>query len=60
MELTEGTMKTIENILNEYRNADFETRAYLFLEYRELRSDFIEIDLKDRSKRNRNSYYEEK
>ena len=33
-----------ENILVEYKNADFERRLYMFLAYRELRDRFTTID----------------
>ena len=37
-------MKRLDNILADYRNADFEKRLYLFLDCRELREEFIKID----------------
>ncbi|MBW2321032.1 MAG: hypothetical protein JRF31_09370 [Deltaproteobacteria bacterium] len=42
-------MKNIENIIKEYRNADFEKRLYFFLSYRSLRDEFLEIDQSDTS-----------
>ncbi len=37
-------MKDIQIIIEEYRNADFETRQYLFLSHRSLRNEFLEIE----------------
>ncbi len=37
-------MQNMENILKVYRLADFERRLYLFLEFREHREMFTEID----------------
>jgi hypothetical protein len=42
-------MKDIENIIEEYRNADFEKRLYFFLSYRSLRGEFLEIDQSETS-----------
>jgi hypothetical protein len=42
-------MNHIENIIEEYRNADFEKRLYFFLSYRSLRNEFLEIDQSDAS-----------
>ena len=35
---------TCEEIFEKYRKADFIDRMYIFLEYRELRADFLLID----------------
>jgi len=43
-------MKDINNILDEYRDADFEKRLYFSLSYRDLRDEFLEIDQSDTSK----------
>jgi hypothetical protein len=40
-------MRDNNNIIEEYRNADFEKRLYLFLSHRSLRDEFIEIDQSD-------------
>ena len=40
-------MKDIQSIIEEYRNADFETRQYLFLSHRSLRKEFLEIEQQD-------------
>lgn len=37
-------MINIENIIKEYKDADAEKRLYLFLSYRSLRNEFMEID----------------
>jgi hypothetical protein len=42
-------MKDVENIIEEYRNADSEKRLYLFLSHRSLRDEFITIDQRDAS-----------
>jgi hypothetical protein len=42
-------MRDIENIVEEYRNADCEKRLYLFLSHRSLRHEFITIDQSDAS-----------
>ncbi len=42
-------MRDIKNIIEEYRNADFEKRLYFFLSYRSLRDEFLEIDQRDTS-----------
>jgi hypothetical protein len=42
-------MRDSKNIIEEYRNADFENRLYLFLSYRSLRDEFINIDQSDAS-----------
>ncbi|MGD9383449.1 MAG: hypothetical protein PVH55_05315 [Desulfobacterales bacterium] len=42
-------MKDNKKIIEEYRNADFEKRLYLFLSYRSLRDEFLEIDQSDTS-----------
>ena len=34
-------MKDIQSIIEDYRNADFETRQYFFLSYRSLRDEFL-------------------
>ena len=52
-----GKMKTIENIIEEYKKGDFEKRVNLFLECRELRSEFIEIDMKERKAKSLNPSY---
>jgi len=40
----EDSMKNMQQLIEDYRAADFERRVYLFLECPELRGDFIEID----------------
>ena len=40
-------MKDIQIIIEEYREADFETRQYLFLSHRSLRKEFMEIEQQD-------------
>lgn len=40
-------MKDIQLIIEKYRNADFETRQYLFLSHRSLRNEFLEIEQQD-------------
>ena len=42
-------MRNDKNIIEEYRNADFEKRLYFFLSYRSLRDEFLEIDRSDAS-----------
>ena len=42
-------MRDNKNIIEEYRNADFEKRLYFFLSYRSLRDEFLEIDQSDTS-----------
>jgi len=42
-------MSDSRNIIEEYRNADFEKRLHLFLSYRSLRDEFLEIDQSDTS-----------
>ena len=42
-------MKDSKSIIEEYRNADFEKRLYLFLSHRSLRDEFLEIDQSDTS-----------
>jgi hypothetical protein len=42
-------MRDIQNIIEEYRNADAEKRLYLFLSHRSLRDEFINIDQRDAS-----------
>ena len=37
-------MRDIDSTIEEYRQGDFEKRLNLFLEYRALRSDFVQID----------------
>jgi hypothetical protein len=37
-------MKDSQSIIEEYRNADFEKRVYLFLSHRSLRDEFLDID----------------
>lgn len=37
-------MKGIHSILDNYRNGDFEQRLTLFLNYRDIRDEFIKID----------------
>ena len=37
-------MRDSKSIIEEYRNADFEKRVYLFLSHRSLRDEFLEID----------------
>ncbi len=40
-------MQTTDQILEAYKLADFEKRVFLFLEYRDLREVFTEIDEKE-------------
>jgi len=40
-------MSTRENILMEYEKADMNKRLYLFLQFLDLRDDFLEIELKE-------------
>jgi len=40
-------MKDIQIIIEEYCDADFETRQYLFLSHRSLRNEFLEIEQQD-------------
>ena len=40
----EEKMRDIDSIIMKYRRGDFEERLNLFLEYRTLRSDFVQID----------------
>ena len=40
-------MKDIHHIIEEYRQSDLVKRMYLFLEFRELRGEFSEIDRKE-------------
>ncbi len=42
-------MRDYKSIIEEYRNADFEKRLYLFLSHRSLRDEFLEIDQSDTS-----------
>lgn len=35
---------TTSDLLDDYRHADFSKRLHLYLQYRELRDEFIEID----------------
>jgi hypothetical protein len=45
----EGIMKSnMEDISVEYRKADLQKRLHLFLTYRDLRSDFMELEKKER------------
>jgi len=37
-------MENEENILECYRNSDFDERLHLFLQYRSLRTEFVEIE----------------
>ena len=39
-------MKTLKEILTEYENADTYERTLLFLAHRDLRDDFMEIELR--------------
>jgi hypothetical protein len=41
----EGNMKSVKEILLEYENADTYERTQLFLANRDLRDDFMEIEL---------------
>jgi hypothetical protein len=41
----EGNMKSVKEILLEYENADTYKRTLLFLANRDLRDDFMEIEL---------------
>lgn len=36
-------MNSIKQIINDFQNADEEQQLYMFLTYRDLRSDFMEI-----------------
>lgn len=38
-------MRSVEEILLKYEHADMDERIWLFLTYRDLRSDFMEIEL---------------
>ena len=40
-------MRDSKSIIEEYHNADFEKRLYLFLSHRSLRDEFLEIDQSD-------------
>ncbi len=42
-------MKDSKSIIEDYRNADFEKRMYLFLSHRSLRDEFLEIDQREPS-----------
>lgn len=42
-------MRNNKSIIEEYRNADAETRLYLFLSHRSLRDEFLDIDQGDTS-----------
>ena len=42
-------MRDSKSIIEEYRDADVEKRAYLFLSHRSLRDEFLEIDLNEAS-----------
>ena len=45
----EGIMKNnMEDIVVEYRKADLQKRLHLFLTYRDLRSDFMDLEKKER------------
>ena len=48
-------MNKINSIIKNYRNGDFETRLTLFLNYRDLRKQFTEID-ESELKLNNNSF----
>jgi len=37
-------MKTIQEIIQEYKNADFSKRLNLFVQHRRLRHEFLDID----------------
>lgn len=41
-------MSKVEDILLEYEKGDMNKRLHLFLQFRDLRKDFQEIDLKER------------
>ena len=43
-------MKEVEKILESYQKADFNKRLNLFLEYRHLRKEFMEIELEEKPK----------
>lgn len=38
-------MRTVEGILEEYRKGNFSSRMNLFIEHRDLREEFTQIDL---------------
>lgn len=40
-------MMNISSVLDDYRNGDFDQRLTLFLNYRDIRQEFIEIDEAD-------------
>jgi len=40
-------MSKIEEILSEYEKGDMNKRLHLFLQFRDLRREFLEIELKD-------------
>ena len=42
-------MKTIQEIIQEYTNADFSTRLNLFMQHRRLRHEFLDIDKSETS-----------
>jgi len=42
----------LEDIYNRYRNAEFTQRLDIYLQFPELRNDFLEIDQKERKKIN--------
>lgn len=39
--------ESMDTILNEYKNADFEKRLSMFMTHTELRNEFVEIDSND-------------
>ncbi len=41
-------MRDSKSIIEEYRNADFEKRVYLFLSHRSFRDEFLDIDQSDK------------
>jgi hypothetical protein len=41
-------MRKIEEILSEYKKGDMNKRLHLYLFFRELRDEFLEIELKER------------
>lgn len=43
------TTRDTKTIIEEYQNADYEKRLYLFLSHRSLRDEFLEIDQRDMS-----------
>ncbi len=46
-------MVRIDEIIDEYRKGDFDRRLYLFMEYRDMRDAFVEIDQEEYGSGNR-------